>query len=76
MKGTNEEGTERGMDSARERGEGGSERRRRDWARKGESKGWKETSREVSQGGHWPEYSIFTNHPTTGPLALTLWYYK
>ena len=29
MKGTNEEGKERGMDSAKERGEGGSERRRR-----------------------------------------------
>ena len=28
MKGTIEEGTERGMDGARERGEGGSERRR------------------------------------------------
>ena len=28
MKGTSEEGTERGMDGARERGEGGSERRR------------------------------------------------
>ena len=27
MKGTSEEGTERGMDGARERGEGGSERR-------------------------------------------------
>ena len=28
MKGTSEEGTERGMDGARERGDGGSERRR------------------------------------------------
>ena len=28
MKGTSEEGTERGMDDARERGEGGCERRR------------------------------------------------
>ena len=28
MKGTNEEGTERDMDSARERGEGGIERKR------------------------------------------------
>ena len=28
MKGTSEEGTERGMDGARERGNGGSERRR------------------------------------------------
>ena len=27
MKGTSDEGTERGMDGARERGEGGSERR-------------------------------------------------
>ena len=75
-----DEGTERGMERARERWEGGSERRR-DWARKGGSKGvgeegGKKTSREVSRGGHRPVYSIFTNHSTTRPLALRLWYYK
>ena len=26
--------------------------------------------------GHGPVYSIFTNHPTTRPLPLRLWYYK
>ena len=30
----------------------------------------RETSREVSCGGHWPVYNIFTNHPTTRPLPL------
>ena len=36
----------------------------------------RETSREVSLGGHWPVYSIFTKHPTTRPLPLILLYYK
>ena len=58
MKGTSEERTERGMDAARERGEGGSEWRR-DRARKGGSMGARETSREVV-------YSQ-TNHSQTGP---------
>ena len=40
-------GRARGMDGARKRGEGGSERRR-DSASKGGSKGGRETSREVS----------------------------
>ena len=74
-----DEGTERGMGSARERWEGASGgriERGREGARGKGSKGEEKTSREVSRGGHRPVYSIFTNHSTTRPLALRLWCYK
>ena len=64
MKGTSEEGTERGMDGARERGEGGSERR---------MPGLSEEGREhVSKGeGNFAGGSIFTNQPFTNrPLPF------
>ena len=48
--------------------------REREGSRGKGSKGGKKTPREVSQGGHRPVYSIFTNHSTTRPLALKLWY--
>ena len=66
MKGTSEERTERGMDGARERGEGGSEIER-------EREGTWEQGREGNVKGG----SIFTNQPFTNrPLPLRLWYYK
>ena len=81
-----DEGNERGRDGTRhgqrvgkrggrKRAEEGLSVEAREKGRKG-TKGGKETSREVSRGGHWPVYNIFTNHPTTRHLALTLWYYK
>ena len=71
MKGTSEEGTGRGMDGGRDEASGGGIERR-EVAREQE----RETSREVSSGGHWPAYSIFTNHPTTRSLPLIVCYYK
>ena len=65
MKGTSEERTERGMDGARERGEGGSEWRR-DYARKRGSMG-------ARGEGNFKGGSIFTNQPFTNrPLPLRL----
>ena len=64
MKGTSEEGTERGMDGARERGRGWRKRADDGLSEEGRehgSKGERETSREVvysqtnhSQTGHCP----------------------
>ena len=72
MKGTSEEGTGRGMDGGREEAsEGGIER-----GKKGARGQARETSREVSSGGHGPVFSIFIPHPTTRPLPLILCYYK
>ena len=66
MKGTSEEGTERGMDGAR----GGRKRAEDGLSQEGRehgSKGERETSREV----------VFTNQPFTNrPLPLRLWCYK
>ena len=76
-----DEGTERGMDSADGK-MGGTERAEEGlseegWEQGGKGiKGRKKTSREVSRGGHMPVYSIFTNHSTTRPFGLRLWYYK
>ena len=77
-----DKGTERGMDSARERWEGGRERAEEGLSEEGReqggngSKGEEKSSREVSRGEHRPVCSIFTNHSTTRPLALRPWYYK
>ena len=84
-----DEGNERGRDGmrhgqregkmgGRKRAEEGLSEGGREQGRKG-CKGGKETSSEVSRGGHWPVYSIFTNHPTNAPPGLDglrLWYYK
>ena len=65
MKGTSEQGTERGMDGARERGDGGSERR------------LNVEVREQGREGNVKGGSIFTNQRFTNrPLLLRLWYYK
>ena len=61
MKGTSEEGTERGMDGAKERGRKRAEDRLREEGRENGSKGGRETSREVV-------YSQ-TNHSQTGPCS-------
>ena len=68
MKGTSEEGTGRCMDGGRDEESGGGIERAREQER--------EIPREVSCGGHWPAYSIFTNHPTMRPLPLIVCYYK
>ena len=68
MKGTSEERTERGMDGARERGEGGSEWRR---GIEREREGAWEQGREGNfKGG---SIILFTNQPFTNrPLPLRL----
>ena len=69
MKGTSEEGTERGMDVARKRGEGGSECKRN---LRGMEGAWEQGSEGNFKGGR-----IFTNQPFTNrPLPLRRWYYK
>ena len=56
-----DEGTERGMDSARERWEGGSERKR-EWARKDGSKGEGEQGREENFKGGIPRRAQASVH--------------
>ena len=70
MKGTSKEGTGQGMDSGSEEASG------EGIGRGMEGEQGRETSRQVSRGGHWPVYSIFRNHPTTRPLPLILCYCK
>ena len=60
MKATSEEGTGRGMDGRREEASNGGIERGREGAREGNFKGG-----ILRRAGHWPVYSIFTNHPTT-----------
>ena len=72
MKRTSEEGTGRGMYGGRDEASGGGIEGGSEVAREQE----RDISRQVSCGGHWPAYRIFTNHPTTRPLPLIVCYYK
>ena len=69
MKGTSEEGTERGMDG---RGKEGREEASGGWIERGRKGVWEEGRERNFTGG-----SIFTNQPFTNrPLPLRLWCYK
>ena len=69
MKGTSEEGTERGMDG---RGKEGREEASGGWIERGRKGVWEEGREGNFTGG-----SIFTNQPFTNrPLPLRLWCYK
>ena len=67
MKGTSEEGTERGIDGTRERG---MEEASRGGIERGREGAW-----EQGKEGNFKGDSIFTNKPFTNrPLPLRLWY--
>ena len=69
MKGTSEEGTERGMDG---RGKEGREEASGGWIERGRTGVWEEGREGNFTGG-----SIFTKQPFTNrPLPLRLWCYK
>ena len=68
MKGTSEERTERGMDGARERGEGESEWRR-DWARKGGGMGAREGGKLK---GRWYIHKPTIHKPALETLVLQM----
>ena len=69
MKGRNEAWTARGKEEGGEASRGERER-----GREGAKEGRKLQGRYREKGTYWPVYSIFTNHSTTRPLALRLWY--